>query len=184
MSTASPSCLSISSLSPEVGFCSTTSTGGWTRRSGPRFPPSSARSLRSRRSGTCWCSHTPATTRCEATSPGAGPTRRAPRLRRRESSPKRRLCWSSCGSRAVRARALSGFDGTARWSASPAVSPGPQRGGTPRVDCGSCGATDTPPDLWVVVDDNSTDRSPEILTRLAERISFLKVVTASAGARP
>jgi biofilm PGA synthesis N-glycosyltransferase PgaC len=32
------------------------------------------------------------------------------------------------------------------------------------------------PDLWVVVDDGSTDRSPEILAGLAERIDFLKVV--------
>jgi hypothetical protein len=33
-----------------------------------------------------------------------------------------------------------------------------------------------PPDLWVVVDDGSTDRTPEILAGLAERIGFLKVV--------
>lgn len=36
-----------------------------------------------------------------------------------------------------------------------------------------------PPDLWVVVDDGSTDRTAEILARLAERISFLKIVNAS-----
>jgi poly-beta-1,6-N-acetyl-D-glucosamine synthase len=36
-----------------------------------------------------------------------------------------------------------------------------------------------PPDLWVVVDDASTDRSPEILARLAERIGFLKIVNTT-----
>ena len=34
-----------------------------------------------------------------------------------------------------------------------------------------------PPDLWVVVDDGSTDATPEILAKLAERISFLKIVS-------
>jgi biofilm PGA synthesis N-glycosyltransferase PgaC len=33
-----------------------------------------------------------------------------------------------------------------------------------------------PPDLWIVVDDNSTDSTPEILARLAERIPFLQVL--------
>ena len=33
-----------------------------------------------------------------------------------------------------------------------------------------------PPDRWVVVDDGSTDGTPEILARLAERIDFLEVV--------
>ena len=41
-----------------------------------------------------------------------------------------------------------------------------------------------PPDLWVVVDDGSTDSSPEILAGLAERISFLKVVTAATPPSP
>jgi glycosyltransferase involved in cell wall biosynthesis len=35
-----------------------------------------------------------------------------------------------------------------------------------------------PPDLWVVVNDGSSDRSPEILARLAERIDFLRVLNA------
>jgi len=39
-----------------------------------------------------------------------------------------------------------------------------------------------PPDLWIVVDDRSTDRTPEILTRLAQRIDFLEVVNAAAAA--
>lgn len=33
-----------------------------------------------------------------------------------------------------------------------------------------------PPDLWVIVDDGSTDRTPEILDRLTERIGFLQVL--------
>lgn len=33
-----------------------------------------------------------------------------------------------------------------------------------------------PPSLWVVVDDNSTDRTGQILARLTEEIGFLKVV--------
>jgi biofilm PGA synthesis N-glycosyltransferase PgaC len=40
-----------------------------------------------------------------------------------------------------------------------------------------------PPDLWVVVDDGSTDGTPEILARLAERISFLRVVDGSKRTR-
>jgi poly-beta-1,6-N-acetyl-D-glucosamine synthase len=32
-----------------------------------------------------------------------------------------------------------------------------------------------PPDLWIVVDDDSTDRTPEILARLTRRIGFLEV---------
>jgi poly-beta-1,6-N-acetyl-D-glucosamine synthase len=40
-----------------------------------------------------------------------------------------------------------------------------------------------PPDLWVVVDDGSTDRTPEILARLAERIDFLRVVDGSKRTR-
>ncbi len=32
------------------------------------------------------------------------------------------------------------------------------------------------PDLWVIVDDGSTDATPEILARLAERIDFVEVV--------
>lgn len=35
------------------------------------------------------------------------------------------------------------------------------------------------PDMWVIVDDGSTDRTPEILARLAERIDFVKVVDAT-----
>lgn len=34
------------------------------------------------------------------------------------------------------------------------------------------------PDLWVVVNDGSTDRTPEILAKLAERLDFLKVLDA------
>jgi poly-beta-1,6-N-acetyl-D-glucosamine synthase len=37
-----------------------------------------------------------------------------------------------------------------------------------------------PPDLWIVVDDASTDRTPEILERLSERVGFLTVVKTSA----
>ena len=33
-----------------------------------------------------------------------------------------------------------------------------------------------PPDLWVLVDDGSTDGTPKILARLSERIGFVKVV--------
>ncbi len=36
-----------------------------------------------------------------------------------------------------------------------------------------------PPDLWVIVDDHSTDGTAELLARLAERIGFLKVVNAA-----
>jgi poly-beta-1,6-N-acetyl-D-glucosamine synthase len=36
-----------------------------------------------------------------------------------------------------------------------------------------------PPDLWVLVDDGSTDGTPEILAGLAERIDFVKVVGAA-----
>jgi hypothetical protein len=39
-----------------------------------------------------------------------------------------------------------------------------------------------PPDLWLVVDDGSTDATAEILARLEERIAFLKVLTPSANA--
>lgn len=39
------------------------------------------------------------------------------------------------------------------------------------------------PDLWVVVDDASTDRTPEILTTLAERIGFLRVVNRRIAQR-
>jgi hypothetical protein len=34
-----------------------------------------------------------------------------------------------------------------------------------------------PPALWVVVDDNSTDRTGDVLARLAEEIEFMKVVS-------
>ena len=36
-----------------------------------------------------------------------------------------------------------------------------------------------PPDLWVVVDDRSTDRTSEILAKLAERIDFLEIVNTA-----
>jgi poly-beta-1,6-N-acetyl-D-glucosamine synthase len=39
-----------------------------------------------------------------------------------------------------------------------------------------------PPDLWIVVDDRSTDRTPEILASLSQRIDFLKVVNAAEAA--
>jgi biofilm PGA synthesis N-glycosyltransferase PgaC len=37
-----------------------------------------------------------------------------------------------------------------------------------------------PPDLWIVVDDGSTDDTPEILAGLTRRIGFLRVVDTSA----
>ena len=40
-----------------------------------------------------------------------------------------------------------------------------------------------PPDLWVVVDDASTDRTPEILARLTDRIDFLQVVNPAPRQR-
>ncbi len=40
-----------------------------------------------------------------------------------------------------------------------------------------------PPDVWIVVDDGSTDRTPEILARLAERIDFLRIVDGSKRTR-
>jgi poly-beta-1,6-N-acetyl-D-glucosamine synthase len=36
-----------------------------------------------------------------------------------------------------------------------------------------------PPDLWVIVDDDSTDRTPEILAQLAERIDFIQVLRST-----
>ncbi len=36
-----------------------------------------------------------------------------------------------------------------------------------------------PPDVWIVVNDGSTDRTPEILASLAERIDFLEVLDAA-----
>src|ERR1700729_2482550 len=36
-----------------------------------------------------------------------------------------------------------------------------------------------PPDLWVVVDDGSTDRTPQILEELTRRIDFLRVLDTS-----
>jgi biofilm PGA synthesis N-glycosyltransferase PgaC len=36
-----------------------------------------------------------------------------------------------------------------------------------------------PPDLWVVVDDGSTDRTPQILAELTRRIDFLRVLDTS-----
>jgi poly-beta-1,6-N-acetyl-D-glucosamine synthase len=42
-----------------------------------------------------------------------------------------------------------------------------------------------PPDLWVVVDDRSTDATPEVLATLAPQIDFLRVLSvAQAGAVP
>jgi poly-beta-1,6-N-acetyl-D-glucosamine synthase len=43
-------------------------------------------------------------------------------------------------------------------------------------------AQSRPPDLWVLVDDRSTDRTPEILQRLAERYAFLRVLDAADAA--
>lgn len=40
-----------------------------------------------------------------------------------------------------------------------------------------------PPDLWIVVNDGSTDRTPQILAGLAKRIPFLKVVEAPSERR-
>lgn len=40
-----------------------------------------------------------------------------------------------------------------------------------------------PPDVWIVVDDRSTDGTPEILARLAERIGFLRVVEGEPPTR-
>jgi poly-beta-1,6-N-acetyl-D-glucosamine synthase len=40
-----------------------------------------------------------------------------------------------------------------------------------------------PPDLWIVVNDGSTDHTGEILARLAERIGFLKAVDAAIEPR-
>jgi len=36
-----------------------------------------------------------------------------------------------------------------------------------------------PPDLWVLVEDNSSDDTPEILRRLAERIDFVRVMSTA-----
>jgi poly-beta-1,6-N-acetyl-D-glucosamine synthase len=36
-----------------------------------------------------------------------------------------------------------------------------------------------PPDLWVLVEDNSSDDTPEILQRLAERIEFVQVMSTA-----
>lgn len=36
-----------------------------------------------------------------------------------------------------------------------------------------------PPDLWIVVDDGSTDRTPQILAELTQRIDFLRVLDTS-----
>ncbi len=36
-----------------------------------------------------------------------------------------------------------------------------------------------PPDLWLVVDDGSTDRTPEILAQLTQRIGFLQVLNTA-----
>src|SRR5271157_5938655 len=36
------------------------------------------------------------------------------------------------------------------------------------------------PDLWVVVDDQSTDETPEILARLSEQLDFMSVLRSEA----
>ncbi len=41
---------------------------------------------------------------------------------------------------------------------------------------GAVAAQTRPPDLWLVVNDGSTDRTPEILEQLTKQIDFLQVL--------
>ncbi|MGN6257810.1 MAG: glycosyltransferase [Solirubrobacterales bacterium] len=45
-------------------------------------------------------------------------------------------------------------------------------------------AQSRPPDLWLIVDDGSTDGTPQLLQRLAREVPFLKVLQAPPRQRP
>jgi poly-beta-1,6-N-acetyl-D-glucosamine synthase len=47
----------------------------------------------------------------------------------------------------------------------------------------SVAAQSRPPDLWLIIDDGSTDGSPELLARLAKEIPFLQVLQAPPRSR-
>jgi poly-beta-1,6-N-acetyl-D-glucosamine synthase len=38
-----------------------------------------------------------------------------------------------------------------------------------------------PPDLWLVIDDGSTDATPELLREIAQRVSFMRVLSTPTG---
>jgi biofilm PGA synthesis N-glycosyltransferase PgaC len=44
-------------------------------------------------------------------------------------------------------------------------------------------AQNRPPDMWVVIDDRSTDETPQILERLADQLGFMKVLQSPQPAR-